>query len=687
MALSVGMWSVSINSTDDNGGNYPMEGEMELHDFGRVTGIVYEVGRDDAMIVPTGKWSPDSGLMFEMRYEHSANGYKFHAKGGGGLRAQLGKNISRKVLGKSRSTKSMSYNVNQPSSPSSVTRGGWGLEDDVLKSFRCRRTLEGQWQLGEWPSDILCQPAQERGDFEIVLEGPKKMPARKDCVVHVVTGDARAAGTDCGVVVQIVGQGATTLPLALDSSNRCPTADKSDHASKPLQRCQSDAYTVRVDTSIGAFQGLVVWVDSADPYDTRQGLFLNRIEVEDTASDLWTVFPCNAWLDCSEGGGITCRHLTARSVGTESGEKLLKQQLGNEMREHCTANKALQESVEELEARLCESQEALGRAEAVLDTAVPSKSPDARQECVIERLKSVLEEHESEISELKKELHEATSSCNTYKGKFSAAQDEIKEMQQQIAQLTEQRDSARAQHTAMKTLAETTATEAERKSKQWKSEKEHLEMEIVAKVNETALRLTKDSEACVAELKMQHSTQMAETVSKLKTAVHAGRLAVSAHDASKKRWQSKHDATNALLEKIQDEFKALKQEYEELNEEHKQVVETMELRLSAAEILSWQERVDDVVKNVHSANTPPSARKSRVSASLSIHTPRRGVSRPQSAPSPQSTSSSSCRSSFSTQTQEVKNAYKDGYSGLGFRVVAPNERLKAQKMSREYVYR
>lgn len=58
-------------------------------------------------------------------------------------------------------------------------------------------------------------------------------------------------------------------------------------------------------------------------------------------------------------------------------------------------------------------------------------------------------------------------------------------------------------------------------------------MEIVAKVNETALRLTKDSEACVAELKMQHSTQMSETVSKLKTAVHAGRLAVSAHDASK----------------------------------------------------------------------------------------------------------------------------------------------------------
>lgn len=28
-------------------------------------------------------------------------------------------------------------------------------------------------------------------------------------------------------------------------------------------------------------------------------------------------------------------------------------------------------------------------------------SPDARQECVIERLKSLLEEHESEISELK----------------------------------------------------------------------------------------------------------------------------------------------------------------------------------------------------------------------------------------------------------------------------------------------
>ena len=77
---------------------------------------------------------------------------------------------------------------------------------------------------------------------------------------------------------------------------------------------QSDAFRIAADRGIGAVEAVRVTVDTEKE---RAGLYLARVEVEDTSTGLWSIFPCGQWLDPSVGH--TMRTLPVKTAGGGGG--------------------------------------------------------------------------------------------------------------------------------------------------------------------------------------------------------------------------------------------------------------------------------------------------------------------------------------------------------------------------------
>jgi hypothetical protein len=82
-------------------------------------------------------------------------------------------------------------------------------------------------------------------------------------VLHVVTGDVAAAGTEAAVTIQLVGSDGVSLPVVLTPHNWLPPPDHSARHTPMFSRNQSDAFRVTADRGIGAVVAVRVACDAA----------------------------------------------------------------------------------------------------------------------------------------------------------------------------------------------------------------------------------------------------------------------------------------------------------------------------------------------------------------------------------------------------------------------------------------
>jgi hypothetical protein len=115
---------------------------------------------------------------------------------------------------------------------------------------------------------------------------------------------------------------------------------------------QSDAFRIAADRSIGAVQAVRVTVDTEAE---GAGLYLARVELEDTVTGLWSIFPCGQWLDPSVGQ--TMRTLSVKTAGGGGGgeetmSSTLEEQLRGELSVERTRVKALRAESDALRRQL-----------------------------------------------------------------------------------------------------------------------------------------------------------------------------------------------------------------------------------------------------------------------------------------------------------------------------------------------
>jgi hypothetical protein len=118
---------------------------------------------------------------------------------------------------------------------------------------------------------------------------------------------------------------------------------------------QSDAFRIAADRSIGAVQAVRVTVDTEAE---GAGLYLARVELEDTVTGLWSIFPCGQWLDPSVGQ--TMRTLPVKTAGGGGGgggggetmSSTLEEQLRGELSVERSRVKALRAESDALRRQL-----------------------------------------------------------------------------------------------------------------------------------------------------------------------------------------------------------------------------------------------------------------------------------------------------------------------------------------------
>ncbi|WIA17082.1 hypothetical protein OEZ85_013981 [Tetradesmus obliquus] len=121
--------------------------------------------------------------------------------------------------------------------------------------------------------------------------------------VTVHTGDVRNAGTDARVYIDLQGSACRSGPQALSK----PIPNSSSSSSNCFERGQADSFEVAC-RELGELFELVVWHDGSG---MGSGWNLAYVEVQHTPSSQVWYFPCNQWLDSSQGDGATRRTLKA----------------------------------------------------------------------------------------------------------------------------------------------------------------------------------------------------------------------------------------------------------------------------------------------------------------------------------------------------------------------------------------
>ena len=114
-------------------------------------------------------------------------------------------------------------------------------------------------------------------------------------VVCVYTADISQAGTDANVFITVYGSNGDTgrRPLTKKFVNLFERGQKDDFKFEALELGQLTRLRIEHDNKgFGA------------------GWMLERVEVENLATQQTTCFPCNQWLDKKKGDGLICRDLT-----------------------------------------------------------------------------------------------------------------------------------------------------------------------------------------------------------------------------------------------------------------------------------------------------------------------------------------------------------------------------------------
>jgi len=169
---------------------------------------------------------------------------------------------------------------------------GWFLG----KAFVRNLNREQQWRFisNRWL-------AKDEGDGKTEVDLVPSADAGQDIVtyeIHVTTGSKRGAGTDADVRISLLGSLGITADFLLDNDKDNFEAGKVD--SFLIDHLDvGEVQSIRIghnDKGIGA------------------GWFLLKVEIKNQANGKKWGFPCNMWLDKTEGDGLVVRNLKAGNV-------------------------------------------------------------------------------------------------------------------------------------------------------------------------------------------------------------------------------------------------------------------------------------------------------------------------------------------------------------------------------------
>mmetsp|Transcript_3266 Transcript_3266/g.6427 ORF Transcript_3266/g.6427 Transcript_3266/m.6427 type:complete len:1160 (+) Transcript_3266:276-3755(+) len=459
--LSAGRWSFEGTATDDFDTQYTISAALELHSDGTVTALVFEDGSAAGIAVPYGSWDLNGSLRYEVRYGKDAVTYKYDGK-------FQGKN---KIEG----------------------------------------TVSGNWQYQDWPSNPT-QPANERGGFRGVMRGPESSPLKIDYILHIATGDRLHADTDASLFVQMSGSEKVSLPIPLHEGNWVLPTDHSNRLRPMFQRSQTDAFAISVDADIGKLVSVQVACDAFAP---REGMFLKHVVVEDTRTGLYSVHPCNQWLDPAEEDGDTVRSLRMASYGLEEGNLAIELKLREELAEERQMGKTMKNEMGTLKIELEKLSVCVSDVNKVLNSL---KSPVAEKEMeklqvllretvtsdlLTEKVTAVVKQKMVEITAHKDKVAQLGTDLQVAQSSVKSLTDERNELNKRIQQLTTSQDEMRGKLKTMEDNILKSQQEHDAAREKWTNE-----MDNAQAVHKLLLDRTKN------DLETHHKAANAQLVGK-----------------------------------------------------------------------------------------------------------------------------------------------------------------------------
>jgi len=169
---------------------------------------------------------------------------------------------------------------------------GWFLGRIFLKNL----TRDVQWRFNgnRWL-------ATDEGDKKTSVELAPSNDAGADIITYeiiVTTGTKRGAGTDADVKISLIGANGQSGDFLLDN-------DKDN-----FERGKVDHFLID-NLDVGDLQAIRI---GHNDKGIGAGWFLLKVEVKDQATGKSWGFPCNMWLDKSEGDGLIVRTLKVGPV-------------------------------------------------------------------------------------------------------------------------------------------------------------------------------------------------------------------------------------------------------------------------------------------------------------------------------------------------------------------------------------